>query len=101
MRFWVLVGAVGAVSMAIRAAGPLVLRERRLPAWLAGPFTLLTPVILVGLVAVQTFGHGRHLVLDARAAGVGAAILFAWFRAPIPVVMLAAGVVTALVRWLA
>ena len=101
MSFWLLVGCVGAATMAIRAAGPLVFRTRRLPAWLVGPFTLLTPVILTGLVMVETFADGRSLVLDARAAGVGAALLCAWRRVPMPFVMLAAGVVTALVRWAA
>ena len=51
------------------------------------------------MLVMQTFG--KHLVLDARAAGVGAAVLCGFLRAPIWVVMLAAGVVTALVRWLA
>ena len=101
MSFWIAIAVIGAATMGIRALGPLVLRDRPLPGWLAEPFLLLTPVILVALVVVQTFAHGRHLVLDARAAGVGVAGLAAWRKAPVWLVMLSAGVVTALVRWLA
>lgn len=41
------------------------------------------------------------LASAALAAGLGVAALCSFARAPIPVVMLAAGMVTALVRWLA
>lgn len=101
MKLWIVVAALGASTMAIRATGTLVFGKRRLPEWSHAPLTLLTPVLLAALVVAQTFAHGKHLVLDARAAGVGAAVLCGFLRAPIWVVMLAAGVVTALVRWLA
>lgn len=101
MRFWIVVGVMAAATMLIRSAGTLILGDRRLPGWAHGPIVLLTPVLLAALVAAQTFAHGRHLVLDARAAGVGAALVCGLLRAPIWAVMLVAGVVTALVRWLA
>jgi hypothetical protein len=45
-----------------------------------------------------TFGADRALVLDARAAGVGVAAVAAWRRAPFPVVIVLAAVVTAALR---
>ena len=54
--------------------------------------------MLAALIVVATFGADRALVLDARAAGVGAAVLAAWRRAPFPVVIVVAAVVTAAVR---
>ncbi|MCU1353269.1 MAG: hypothetical protein JWM05_2478, partial [Acidimicrobiales bacterium] len=41
---------------------------------------------------------GHHLVIDARAAGVAAAIVAAWRRAPFPVVIVVGAAVAAAVR---
>ena len=46
----------------------------------------------------NTFSTGNELVLDARAAGVGAAAIAAWRRAPIIVVIVLGAAVTALIR---
>jgi len=47
---------------------------------------------------VGTFTIDRSLVLDARAAGVAVAAVAAWRRAPFPVVIVLAAVVTATIR---
>lgn len=56
--------------------------------------TLLPVALLAGLVAVQAFGGPQQqLVLDARAAGVGAAVVALLLRAPfLAVILVAAGV---------
>ena len=59
---------------------------------------LLPVALLAALVATQTFSTGQHLVLDARAAGVGVAAVAAWRKAPFPVVIVLGAVVTAVVR---
>jgi len=100
VRFWIVVICLAVSSMAIRATGPLVFARRQLPGWALGPFALLTPVVLAGLAIVATFGAGRHLVVDARAAGVAAAVVCVAVRAPLLVVMVAAAAVTGLARWL-
>ncbi len=100
MRFWVVVASMAVSSMAIRATGPLLFARRELPGWAQGPLALLTPVVLAGLSMVATFGAGRHLVVDARAAGVAAAVVCVVFRAPLLVVMVTAAAVTGLMRWL-
>lgn len=53
--------------------------------------------LLSALVAVQTFGADRNIVVDHRLAGVGAAAIALKFRASFPVMMLLAAIVSALV----
>ena len=59
---------------------------------------LLPIALLAALVAVQTFTDGRHLVLDARAAGLGAAVVAVLLRAPFLVVVGVACATAALTR---
>ncbi len=93
MNAWVTVLVACALAYLLKLSGYLV------PAhWLSGPrisrVTALLPVaLLTGLVVVQTFATPDHsLTLDARAAGVGVAVVALLLRAPfIVVVVLAAG----------
>jgi len=62
---------------------------------------LLPAALLSALIAVQTLSTGQHLVIDARAAGVGAAIVAVWRKAPFPVVIVVGAAVTAIVRAIA
>lgn len=59
---------------------------------------LLPVALLAALVGVGTLITGHQLVLDARAAGVAAAVVALLLRAPFLVVVLAAAGVAALVR---
>jgi uncharacterized membrane protein len=59
---------------------------------------LLPVALLTALIATQTFTTGRHLQLDARAAGLVAAAIAVRFKAPFLVVVAVACMVTALVR---
>ncbi len=59
---------------------------------------LLPIAMLAALVAVQTFGSGQSLVVDARAAGVVAALVALVLRAPFLVVVLVAATTAALLR---
>jgi branched-subunit amino acid transport protein len=62
-------------------------------------FAELVPVaLLAALVAVQTFAAGRSLHIDARAAGLGVAVVAVILRAPFVVVVVAAALTAALVR---
>ncbi|HZJ07881.1 MAG TPA: AzlD domain-containing protein [Nocardioidaceae bacterium] len=56
--------------------------------------------LLSALVAVQVFASGSHLVLDARLAGLAAAVLALLLRAPFLVVVLVAALTAALIRLL-
>lgn len=95
---WLVVALVGAGTMAIKAAGPLLLGGRALPERVESLIVLLGPALLAALVAINTFGGDGRLVVDARALGVAAAGVAVWRKAPaLLVVVLAAGV-TALAR---
>jgi len=96
----VIVGSAIGIAV-LKAAGPVLLGGRRLPGWLETPVVLLPAALLAALVAVSTFADGRHLAVDARAAGVAAAALALWRRANFVVVVVVAAVVTASVRAIA
>lgn len=54
--------------------------------------------LLAALVAVQVFASGQSLVLDARLAGLAAALVLLLLRAPFLAVVFGAALVTALLR---
>jgi hypothetical protein len=60
--------------------------------------TLLPVALLATLIATQTFATGRHLVVDARAAGLAVAAIAQSRRAPFLVVVAAAAATAALLR---
>jgi len=95
---WIVVGALGAATMLLKAAGPMLLGGRELPERVTRLLTLLAPALLAALIAVLVFGGDRRLVVDERLVGLGAAVVAAALRAPIIVVVVAAAVATALVR---
>ena len=95
---WLIVVLCGLATIAIKAAGPVLMGGRPLPKRLASVIGLLGPALLAGLVAINTFGDGRSLTLDARVLGVGVAGLAIWRRAPLLLVVVLAAGVTALAR---
>ena len=97
-RIWLVVLAVGLATVAIKAAGPVLLGGRALPPRAAGVIALLAPALLAALVAINTFADGRALTVDARLAGVAVAGVAIWRRAPLLLVVVLAAAVTALVR---
>jgi branched chain amino acid efflux pump len=95
---WIIVIAVGLVTIVIKGAGPLLLGGRSLPRAILPVLRLLPPALFAGLIVSQTFTHGRALTMDARAAGLLAAIGAVAFRAHPALVLLIACVTTAAVR---
>ncbi|WP_240137922.1 AzlD domain-containing protein [Streptomyces sp. MUM 178J] len=98
MSVWIAIGATAVGCYLVKLAGLLVpahALERPVVQRLAA---LLPVALLAALTAQQTFSAGGALVLDARAAGVGAAGLALAVRAPFLVVVGAAVAVTAGVR---
>jgi branched-subunit amino acid transport protein len=97
---WITIGVLTLTTAATRAAGPLLLGGRELPARLRGVISLIAPALLAALVVVETFGapEGGSLELDSRIAGVAAAGgALALGATMLPTVALAA-IVTALIR---
>ncbi len=98
MTIWIAIGVTALGCYLVKLLGlsvPAGVLERPLVRRLAA---LLPVALLAALTAQQTFGDGQHLLLDARAAGVGAAALALVLRAPFLVVVAVAVVVTAGVR---
>jgi hypothetical protein len=95
---WVAVAGSTAIGFALKLAGHLV------PArWLAHPrlvevLAVLPAALLAALVVLQGFTNGRHLGVDARAAGLGVAAVALLARAPFLVVVAVAALTAALVR---
>lgn len=95
MTGWVAVLAACAVAFALKLGGYLVP-----PTHLTRPavvrVTALLPVaLLAALVAVQALDSAGSLTLDARAAGVAAAVTALLLRAPFLVVITVAAAVAA------
>jgi hypothetical protein len=95
---WLLVALTGVSAIALKSVGPVMLGGRALPGRLAGVVELLAPALLAALIATQTFASGHSLVVDERAAGLGAAALALALRAPVLAVVVLAALVTALLR---
>jgi branched-subunit amino acid transport protein len=95
---WIVVLVVGAVTVACKAAGPVLLGGRELPSRVRGVVDLLAPALLAALVVTQTVAGDRRLVFDARLLGVAAAAVAVRLRAPILAVVVLAASVTAAAR---
>lgn len=61
---------------------------------------LLPVALLAALIGVQVLGSGQDLVVDARLAGLGVAVLALLLRAPFIVVVFLAALTAAVVRLL-
>ena len=97
---WVLIAVLALATAVLKLAGPLALGGRPLRPELMSIVELLAAALLAALVVVETFGKGRELVLDARVLGAAFAVIAAWRRAPMIVVVLGAAAVTAIARLL-
>jgi branched-subunit amino acid transport protein len=95
---WLVVVLVGTGTMAIKAAGPVLLGGRQLPDRLTGVIELLAPAVLGALIVVQTFGTAGKLVVDERLIGLGVAAIALWRKAPLLLVLVLAAAATALAR---
>ena len=97
---WTLVILLALGAYGFKFAGLIVLGGRTLPPVLERCLALIPAAVVTALVMKDTFTHGQHLVLDARAAGIGVAVIAAWRKAPLIVVIVLPAAVTALVRQL-
>lgn len=95
---WVVIAIVGAGTMAIKAAGPVLLGGRPLPSRVTGVVALLASALLAALVATTALGDGQQIIADARLIGLAAAVIALLLRAPVLVVVLAAAVAAAMAR---
>ncbi|MEI8237909.1 MAG: AzlD domain-containing protein [Actinomycetota bacterium] len=98
---WTFVIVLAATAYAFKVLGLVVIGDRRLPPVLDRCLALIPAALIAAIVVKDTFSVGQHLQIDARAAGVGAAVIAAWRRAPLIVVIIIGAAATAGVRALA
>ena len=98
MRAWMVVALAGMGTAALKAAGPMLLAGRRIPARVKGMMVLLAPALLSALVVTEVLRADEGIVLDERLVGLAAAGVAVVLRAPIVVVVGVAALATALVR---
>jgi branched-subunit amino acid transport protein len=97
---WVAILVAGLGCYLLKLAG-VSLPSRVLSHPLVERVADLIPVaLLAALVAVQVFAAGTSLTVDARAAGLGAAVVALLLRAPFLVVVFVAAATAALLRLL-
>lgn len=95
---WTLIGALAVINFSIKAAGPVIAGRRELPDVVQRFITASVPALVAALVVTGTFASDGDLVLDERAAGIGAAGLAIVLKAPMLVVLVSAAGTTALLR---
>ncbi|SDK93932.1 Branched-chain amino acid transport protein (AzlD) [Cryobacterium psychrotolerans] len=98
MTFWQIIILASIAVLALKVAGYLVppsLLEKPAAARVAD---LLTIALLAALAAVQTFGAGEEIVVDARVPAVVVAIALFALRVPFILVVIAAAGVAAGIR---
>lgn len=93
---WALVAWLVVTTAVIKAAGPVALGNRDLPARATGVIALLAPALLAALVMTETFGgNGSEITLDERALGVAGAGVVVALRGGVLLAMAVAVALTA------
>lgn len=99
MTVWTAILLAGVVCLALKAVGYLVPAKALEAPRTARISDLLTVGLLAALVAVQTLGAGQAIVVDARVPALLVAAGLLWMRQSFLVVVIAAAVVAALLRF--
>jgi branched-subunit amino acid transport protein len=95
---WTLVFVLAAGAYFFKVLGLVIIGDRALPPVLERCLALIPAALIAALVVKDTFSAGQHLQIDARAAGVGVAVIAAWRKAPLILVIVVGAGVTAAVR---
>ena len=98
MTIWLLIGACAVVTAAIKAAGPVILGGRELPARFSAVLGVMAAAVLAALVVTSTLADGDKLAIGADTAGVAVAGVVLWRGGPVVVGVLIAAAVTAALR---
>jgi branched-subunit amino acid transport protein len=95
---WTIILVMAAIAYSFKVLGLVVIADRQLPPVVMRCLALIPAAMITALIVKDTFSIGQDLVVDARAAGVAAAVLAAWRRAPLIVVIVVGAGVTAVLR---
>mgnify|MGYP000238482732 FL=1 len=97
---WTLIILLAVGAYAFKVTGLIILGGRSLPPVFERCLGLIPAAIITALVMKDTFTVGQDLTLDARALGIAVAVISAWKRAPLIVVIVLGAAATAIVRQL-
>jgi hypothetical protein len=95
---WAAVIALCGAAYALKMAGALAASRAPEGNGVSARLEVVVVPVIAGLIAVQTLGEGRDVVLDPRMPALLVAGALVWHRAPLLVVVLAAGATAALLR---
>lgn len=98
---WVLIAGLVVTTALIKAAGPVFVGGRDLPAPFLRVVALAAPPLLAALVVTNVLADGRRLTVGADTVGVAVGTVLLLCRVPLVPAGAAAVVVTALLRALA
>lgn len=95
---WTFVFALAATAYGFKVLGLVLVGDRQLPPILDRCLALIPAALIAAIVVKDTFSIGQHLQLDARVAGVAAAAVAAWRKAPLIAIIVIGAAVTAALR---
>ncbi|GAB94565.1 putative membrane protein [Kineosphaera limosa] len=96
---WLLIVGLAAITFALKAAGPVALGGRPLPAPALRVIALLAAPLMCALVVTALFSDGPRWSVGAHTIGVAVAGLLMWrWRLPLLWAALVATALTALLR---
>jgi branched-subunit amino acid transport protein len=95
---WLAIAVAAVVNVVIKAAGPLLVGDRRLPSWAPGVIALLAPALLAALVVVEVFGPRWSALNVPIVGGLAATALAKLLRAPVLLAVVVGVAVTAVLR---
>lgn len=95
---WTFVFVLAATAYGFKVLGLVLVGDRQLPPILDRCLALIPAALIAAIVVKDTFSIGQHLQLDARVAGVAAAAVAAWRKAPLIAIIVIGAAVTAALR---
>ena len=95
---WALVIWLSVGAYAFKMLGFVVVGSRKLPEVLSRCLVLIPAALLAALVFNGTFTDAQSVVVDERAIGLLVAVIAAWRKLPLIVVVVLAAATTALLR---
>ena len=101
MNLWLLIAGCVVTTALIKAAGPVVVGGRELPPGFLRVVARMAPALLAALVVTAAVADGQHLAVGAETVGVAVAGVLLWRCRSLVLAVVAAVVVTAVLRALA
>ena len=98
MNLWLLIAGCVAGTVLIKAAGPVMLGGRPLPAPMVRVVACMAPALLAALVVTAAFADGQRLSVGAETFGMLAGGVLLWRGKSVVLGVLVAVAVTALLR---